>query len=104
MDESTLSSLLNEYKEKFQITWSEDDSTLKKHIKGSEAYLLHLTGASSFDFSTEDWPKDLVLERCRYAYNNAVDEFEKNFREELSRLILYVALGKVGVLPSDETV
>ena len=60
------------------------------------AYLLDLTGAS-FDFSEEEWPKELLLERCRYVYNNAADEFEKNFHHELARLILKTATGKAGV-------
>ncbi|MCT4573210.1 hypothetical protein N3930_39330, partial [Bacillus thuringiensis] len=67
------------------------------------AYLLGLTNAS-FDFSKELTPKDLLLERCRYVYNNAGDEFEKNYKSELSRLILDVALGKVGVINGSKIV
>ncbi|UII56709.1 hypothetical protein LS684_04385 [Cytobacillus spongiae] len=104
MEQSILTSLVKELKGKLRITWVEEDTELEKIIKKSEAYLLHLTGASSFDFVNEQWPAELLLERCRYVYNNAADEFEKNFKSELSRLILEVAIGKVGVIIVDETV
>jgi hypothetical protein len=102
MDEQLLSSLLDELKSLLRITWNDEDTDLKGIIKRAEAYLSELTGAS-FDFQKEQRPKELLFERCRYIYNNAADEFEDNFHGELSRLILNVALGKVGVLP-DETI
>ena len=48
-------------------------------------------------------PKDLLLERCRYVYNNAGDEFEKIIKG-IIRLILDVALGKVGVINGSKIV
>jgi Phage gp6-like head-tail connector protein len=103
MDEQTLQQLLSDLKERLRITWNEEDEYLKKLIQRSEAYLSELTNAS-FDFSKEEWPKEILLERCRYVYNNATDEFEINFHHELSRLILSVAIGKVGVIRGSETV
>lgn len=89
--------LLDDLKSCLRITWDEEDGDLLKLIERSESYLSNLTSAT-FDFKEESWVKDLLLERCRYVYNNASDEFEKNFAGELSRLIMLVALGKVGVL------
>lgn len=89
--------LLEELKEILRITWNEEDTDLKKLINRSKAYLSKLTGAS-FDFSKEEWVKEILLERCRYMFNNAGDEFEKNYKDELSRLILLVALRRVGVI------
>jgi hypothetical protein len=103
MDEQTLQQLLSDLKERLRITWNEEDEHLKKLIQRSEAYLSKLTNAS-FDFSKEEWPKEILLERCRYVYNNATDEFEINFHHELSRLILSVAIGKVGVIRGSETI
>lgn len=97
MDEQLPKTLVDDLKTKLRITWLEEDTDLEKIIERSKAYLLNLTGAS-FDFSKEESPKELLLERCRYVYNNAADEFEKNYKEELSRLILLVAIGKVGVI------
>lgn len=103
MEEQTLQKLLSDLKERLRITWNEEDEYLKKLIQRSETYLSELTNAS-FDFSKEEWPKEILLERCRYVYNNATDEFEINFHHELSRLILSVAIGKVGVIRGSETV
>ncbi|MEK4499767.1 hypothetical protein [Bacillus sp. FSL R12-0069] len=95
--------LLQELKDVLKITWNEEDAGLIKLLEKGEAYLLGLTNAS-FDFSKELTPKDLLLERCRYVYNNAGDEFEKKYKNELSRLILDVALGKVGVINGSKSI
>jgi hypothetical protein len=99
MDEQLLADL----KSRLNITWNDTDTDLIKMIDGAKTYLSEVTGAS-FDFSKEKGPTELLLERCRYVYNNAADEFETNFQHELSRLILHVALGKVGVVNGSETV
>lgn len=91
MDEQQITLLLQELKSRLRITWSEEDADLKKIIKQSEAYLHDLCG-TPLDFSKEEQPKSLLLERCRYVYNNAADEFEHNFHHELSRLILKSAI------------
>jgi hypothetical protein len=95
--------LLIDLKARLRITWDDEDTDLGKLISRAKAYLSNLTGAS-FDFSKDEWPKEILLERCRYVYNNAADEFEVNFQSDLSRLILQVALGKVGVVSGSETV
>ncbi|MBP3951130.1 hypothetical protein [Bacillus suaedae] len=97
MDAIVQADLLEELKGKLQITWTDEDNDFKKMILKSEAYLSNLTGAS-FDFVRELEPKEILLERCRYVYNNTADQFEVNYRHELGRLILNVALGKVGVI------
>ncbi|UPL43266.1 phage head-tail connector protein [Bacillus sp. PGP15] len=95
--------LLEELKSVLKITWNEEDSHLNSILDKGKAYLLGVTNAS-FDFSKELTPKELLLERCRYVYNNAGDEFEKNYKNELSRLILDVAIGRVGVVNGSEIV
>lgn len=91
MTDTLLLDLLIDVKNNLRITWDEEDGDLKKLIKRSVAYLDNLTGAP-LDYSEEDSPKELLLERCRYVYNNATDEFEPNFHRELSRLIMKVAI------------
>lgn len=95
--------LLEELKSVLKITWNEEDAHLNSILDKGKAYLLGLTNAS-FDFSKELIPKELLLERCRYVYNNAGDEFEKNYKNELSRLILDVAIGRVGVVNGSEII
>ena len=92
-----MDTLLDQLKSRLRITWDDEDDELNKKILNAKAYLSNLTGAS-FDYEKEESAKELLIERCRYVYNNAGDEFEKNYHHELSRLILNVATGKVGVI------
>lgn len=94
--------MLDELKGRLRITWDDEDKNLLELIEKSKSYLSNLTNAT-FDFDKENWVKDLLLERCRYAYNNALDEFEPNFSHELKRLTLSVALGRVGNLEQKNT-
>lgn len=88
-----MGNLLLELKNRLNITWNEEDSDLENILKRAKAYFRRLTG-KSFSFAPEDEETELLYERCRYVYNNAADEFEKNFEDELKRLILHVALEK----------
>jgi hypothetical protein len=95
--------LLEQLKSILRITWVDENEILMSLLLRSKVYLQNLCGAT-FDFFSEEEPLSLLLERCRYVYNNSADEFEKNFQHELSRLILNTALGKVGVTDGSETV
>lgn len=96
-----MSELVNELKNRLRITWDDEDDDLKELINESKSYLSKLTNAT-FDIYKDKWVKSLLLERCRYDYNNALDEFEHNFDKELKRLILLSSLGKVGALNEQE--
>lgn len=85
--------LLPELKNRLRITWNEEDAELENIIKRGKSYFVRITG-KAFSFGLEEDETELLLERCRYVYNNAADEFEKNFEDELKRLIMYVALEK----------
>lgn len=97
MDVALLTQLTTELKDNLRITWSDEDGNLGKIIKRAEAYLFRLTSAS-FNFLTDEATKEILLERCRYVYNNAADEFEVNFKSDLTRLIIDSAIGRVGLL------
>lgn len=87
--------LLNELKSRLRITWNDEDAELEKIIERGKSYFKQLT-SKTFSFALDDVETDLLLERCRYVYNNAADEFETNFAKELKRLILDVAVEKRG--------
>lgn len=97
MDETIKTSLLKELKDNLDITWDDENTNrkLERYILQSEAYLKELSG-TSLDFPTNLRARDLLLERCRYQYNNVSDEFEKNFESELGRFILKEAIKKAG--------
>lgn len=85
--------LLNELKYRLRITWDDEDAELENIIERGKSYFEQLTN-KAFSYALGDVETDLLLERCRYVYNNAADEFEMNFAHELKRLILNVALEK----------
>jgi Phage gp6-like head-tail connector protein len=83
--------MLEELKSRLRITWEDEDTELEKIIKKSKAYLEVLSGAP-FNYEENSEAAELVLERSRYVYNNAADEFSKNFADDLMRLRLAAAI------------
>ena len=90
-----MADLLEDVKDSLRITWSEEDAYLNRMIERAKTYLDQLIG-TSFDYDQEGQHKTLLLERCRYVYNNAAYEFETNYAHEISRLMLDVAIQKAG--------
>jgi hypothetical protein len=83
--------VLEELKSRLRITWTDEDIHLNRIIELSKAYLEELAGAP-LDFVNDLVINELVLERCRYVYNNAADEFQKNYADDLLRLRLKTAV------------
>lgn len=83
--------MLEELKSRLRITWTDEDTHLNRIIELSKAYLEELAGAP-LDFVNDLVINELALERCRYVYNNAADEFQKNFADDLLRLRLKTAV------------
>ncbi|PEQ02670.1 hypothetical protein [Bacillus toyonensis] len=83
--------LLDEVKEALAITWNEEDSNIIKLIDLSVYYINDLVGVE-LDLKVNLSARELVINRIRYEYNNALDQFETNFEQPLSRLILHAAL------------
>lgn len=83
--------LLDEVKEEIKVTWDDEDARLQRMIERAKAYLNDLAGAK-LNFEEEGVPKDLLLARCRYVYNNAAEYFEENFHSEIVRLQYQVGI------------
>ena len=81
--------LLNELKEKLDCIGSTEDFT--SLIERGQARLNNLTGVT-LDFDSRGLAQDLLLEYCRYDYNNALEYFEANFSKEILRLQLQSAV------------
>lgn len=77
--------LLEKVKEYLKIDWDDEDSNLTGIIERGKSNLQELTG-TTLDFENEGQPKALLLDYCRYAYNNALEYFEENFHKEIVRL------------------
>lgn len=83
--------LLKDVKEYLKITWDDEDDSLQGIISRGQANLQELTG-TQMDFEQEGQPKSLLLDYCRYAYNNALEYYESNFQREILRLQLTEAV------------
>jgi hypothetical protein len=79
--------MLQAVKNYLKIAWNDEDSHIQGIIDRGQAYLNDLTGAE-LDFEADGPPKTLLLDYCRYVYNNASEYFEENFSKELLRLQL----------------
>lgn len=83
--------MLEEVKEYLKITWESENNYLQSIINRGKDNLSNLTG-TDLDFEAEGQPKALLLDYCRYAYNNAIEYFEENFSKEILRLQLKEAV------------
>lgn len=83
--------MLEEVKEYLKITWTDEDNSLANIIERGKSNLQELTG-TILDFTLNSQAKSLLLDYCRYGYNNALEYFEENFHKEITRLILSEAV------------
>ena len=86
--------LLELVKEELRITWDDEDTRLISMIERAKASLNKLMGIE-LDYEKPGPAQDLLLARCRYDYNNALEYFEQNFAQEILRLQLQVAAEEV---------
>lgn len=87
--------ILEEFKERMHISHDEDKN-LKRILSSSTAYIKRKCGA--FDLSgeldTDLMAKELVFERARYAYNDALEYFDINFLSDINSLSLELLEGE----------
>lgn len=76
--------IIKEFKERMHISHSVEDENLKRILQNSYADIQAKCGA--FDISAHERGRELVLERSRYVYNDAVEYFDKNFLSQLTSL------------------
>lgn len=91
--------LLQAVKDYLRITWDDEDAHIEGIIARGKAYLNSLTG-TALDFDADGQPRSLLLDYCRYVYNNASEYFEENYSREILRLQLQVAVEAMP--PEDE--
>ena len=85
--------LLKEFKDKMHISHKSEDRNLKNLLSSSIAYIADKCGKFKLDGETniDKRAKELVLERTRYSYNDAVEFFEENFKSEIFSLGVEIA-------------
>lgn len=80
-------SVVDDVKNYMDITW-QDDATDKKVtgiVARGQAYLDRLTGESN-NYESEGSARALLFDYVRYAFAEALEDFEKNFCGELAQL------------------
>lgn len=79
--------MLQKVKDYLKINWNDEDDFLISLIIRGQTKLQELAGAE-LDFEAEGQARSLLFDFVRYAYNNASEYFEENFRKEILRLQL----------------
>ena len=90
--------LLSEFKDRMKLDDDEDDN-LTRILKASVEDLQAICG--NYDINTSERFKELVFERSRYVYNDALEYFYNNFLTQLNNLNIAKALESS---ETDETV
>lgn len=80
--------VLEEFKSRMHITHSGEDDNLKRLLSFSVSAIKSSCGEFDINGNTDiDMrAKELVFERTRYAYNDALEFFEDNFLSEITGL------------------
>lgn len=81
--------IVEQFKDRMHITHSAEDDNLRRLLSFSVLALQDLCG--DFDIKENERAKELVFERTRYAYNDALEYFEDNFLSEINNLGLSLA-------------
>ncbi|MBJ8085259.1 hypothetical protein [Bacillus cereus] len=84
--------ILQEFKERMHLGDEEDDN-LKRILSTSNKSLLRVCG--DYDINTNEEFKELVFERSRYVYNDALEYFDKNFLSQINSLGVDKALEEI---------
>jgi hypothetical protein len=79
--------LIDDVKTYLGITWSDPhtDSNVTGILARAQSKICDYAGAQ-LNFNTESSEKQLLLDLCRYIYNNASEDFEDNYKHELVML------------------
>jgi hypothetical protein len=90
--------LLQQFKDRMHFTHNSEDSNLQRLLSFSISEIK--TSCGTFDVYGEgdinSKAKELVFERTRYAYNDAVEYFNENFSTEINSLAILIAMQEMG--------
>lgn len=86
--------ILTEFKGRMHLSDDEDEN-LTRILSASEKALIRACG--SHDITAEETFKELVFERSRYVYNDALEYFNANFSSEINSLSVSKALEEIAL-------
>ena len=97
--------LIDTVKNYLDITW--DDAHTDTKISGilarAQAKICAYAGTDSIDFGDGTTEQQLLLDLCRYTYNNASEDFEQNYKADLLMLRAKYATLDPEEVADDET-
>ncbi|RKW01376.1 MAG: hypothetical protein D8H99_15640 [Streptococcus sp.] len=70
---------LQAFKDRMRITSGDEDERLRRMLTSSIVATTSLVGATELD----EMLTELTFERARYVYHDALDEFQKNYADEI---------------------
>ncbi|MDC2863862.1 hypothetical protein [Bacillus sp. BP-3] len=86
--------ILQQFKDRMRLGDDEDDN-LKRILSTSNKALIKVCG--EYDLNDDEVFKELVFERSRYVYNDALEYFDKNFLSQINSLSIEKALEEIKV-------
>ncbi|HDR4948106.1 TPA: hypothetical protein QCR51_004673 [Bacillus cereus] len=92
MNTVILNEILQQFKDRMHLGDEEDDN-LKRILSTSNKALLRVCG--NYDLNKDEEFKELVFERSRYVYNDALEYFDKNFLSQINSLGIDKALEEI---------
>jgi len=84
--------ILQQFKDRMRLGDDEDDN-LRRILFASNHALIKDCGA--YDINKDETFKELVFERSRYVYNDALEYFTKNFLTEINSFGIQKALEEI---------
>ncbi|MBT0793207.1 hypothetical protein KHU47_27945 [Bacillus cereus] len=84
--------ILQQFKDRMHLGDEEDDN-LKRILSTSNKALLRVCG--DYDLNNDEEFKELIFERSRYVYNDALEYFDKNFLSQINSLGIDKALEEI---------
>lgn len=89
---SITDTILKEFKERMHLG-NDEDENLRRILSASNKSLIKRCG--SYDINADETFKELVFERSRYVYNDALEFFNTNFLSEINNLAVDKALEEI---------
>ncbi|MGG3737537.1 hypothetical protein [Aeribacillus pallidus] len=84
--------ILKEFKERMKLG-DEEDENLIRILSASNKSLIRICG--DYDINQDEEFKELVFERARYVYNDALEYFQTNFLTQINDLRIAKALEEI---------
>lgn len=84
--------ILKEFKDRMHLG-DHEDGNLSRILSASNKALIKDCGG--YDIATDETFKELVFERSRYVYNDALEYFSENFLTEINSLGIHKALEEI---------